>query len=109
MNAIIFGANGQDGYYLNELLQQQGIAVTGVSRSGPWLNGSVSDYAFVKALIKQQQPHYIFHLAANSTAAHEVWEENHHTISDGTLYLLESVKEHSPHTKVFLSRQRPSI
>jgi len=101
--ALIFGANGQDGHYLHHLLLEKGIAVTGVSRSGEWLHGDVRDYQFVKDLIKRLRPDYIFHLAANSTTAHEVWQENHETICSGTLYILESVKEFCPGCKVFIS------
>ena len=81
--AIIFGANGQDGYYLSLLLQQMEFAVIGISR-----NESNSD---------------IFHLAANSTTRHDALFENHATISTGTFNILEAVKNFSPLTKVFIS------
>ena len=32
MTAIIIGANGQDGYYLSELLKENGVTVVGVSK-----------------------------------------------------------------------------
>jgi GDPmannose 4,6-dehydratase len=104
MKALIFGINGQDGYYLNQLLQQYKINVIGVSRStGSWIQGDVSVFSFVSELIKKEQPHYIFHLAANSTTRHDVLFENHETISTGTLNILESVYRHSKHSRVFLS------
>lgn len=103
MKAIIFGANGQDGYYLSQLLREKNIEVLGVSRKGDWIRGDVTDFLFVTELIKNNRPDFIFHLAANSTTAHEVWQENHNTICNGTLYILESVYKHSPHSKVFIS------
>lgn len=104
MKAIIFGISGQDGKYLKEILEQEKINVIGVSRSnGDWLKGSVADLNLVSSLIKEHQPDYVFHLAANSTTRHEALFENHETISTGTLNILESVKNHSPHTKVFIS------
>ena len=103
MRAVIFGANGQDGYYLNELLQKQGIAVEKVSRSGDNIIGDVSDYSCVESIIKTTKPDYIFHLAANSTTRHEVLFENHNSISTGTFNILEAVKLNSPASKVFLS------
>ena len=104
MKAIIFGINGQDGYYLNQLLQQKNIKVIGVSRSkGEWLTGDVADFLLVKKLIKDEQPDYIFHLAANSTTRHDVLFENHQTISTGTLNILESAYQYSKHSKIFLS------
>lgn len=104
MRALIFGINGQDGWYLNNLLTQQGIEVTGVSRSaGNWIKGNVTDKHFVNQIIQTIQPDYIFHLAANSTTAHHALFENHDTISTGTLYILESALLHAPHAKIFLS------
>ena len=102
--AIIFGVNGQDGFYLRGLLEKQNIEVFGVSRnSKSWLVGNVSDFDFVEHLIKAKQPEYIFHFAANSVTTHDALFENHETISTGTFNILESVYRHSPHSKVFLT------
>lgn len=104
MKAIIFGINGQDGYYLSKLLNDNGIDFIGVSRSdGDWERGDVSDFVFIENLIKRESPDYIFHFAANSTANHSVVLENHKSISDGSLNILESVFRHSKKTKIFLS------
>lgn len=104
MSAIIFGINGQDGYYLNNLLSREGVDVIGVSRSNDkWIKGNVADFDFVKGLIKEHKPEYVFHLAANSTTRHDVVFENHDTISTGSLNILESVYLSSPDTKVFIS------
>lgn len=103
MTAIIFGASGQDGFYLNELLQQNKCEVIGVSRNGDYLNTDIASYTEVADLIRQNKPAYIFHLAASSTTRHDALFENHVTISTGTLNILEAVKEHSPSSKVFIS------
>ncbi|MCW3091366.1 MAG: NAD-dependent epimerase/dehydratase family protein [Ferruginibacter sp.] len=103
MTAIIFGANGQDGYYLTELLQQLGHRVIGVSRSGENQSTDITLYSEVSNLIKGTSPDFIFHLAANSTTRHEALFENHATISTGTLNILEAVKNFSPKSKVFIS------
>jgi GDPmannose 4,6-dehydratase len=104
MKALIFGANGQDGFYLNQLLLSKNIEVIGVARTNAhWQIGDVANYTFVKELIAQNQPDYIFHLAANSTTRHDALFENHETISTGSLNILESVYQHSKHSKVFLS------
>ncbi len=103
MTAIIFGSNGQDGYYLSRLLLSQQCQVVSVSRSGDNLHTNISNYDEVADLLKQFKPDYIFHLAANSTTRHEAMFENHETISTGTLNILEAVKNHSPDTKVFIS------
>ena len=103
MTAIIWGCNGQDGHYLRDLLTAKGIKTIGISRSGEALKVDITSFAAVSALIKENQPDFIFHLAADSTTRHAAWQANHDTISTGTINILEAVKEHSPHTKVFLS------
>jgi GDPmannose 4,6-dehydratase len=103
MKAIIFGANGQDGYYLTQLLQQKGIIVIGVSRKSDLQTTDITSYKDVADLITKNQPQYIFHLAANSTTQHQALFENHSVICTGTLNILEAVRIFSPHTKVFIS------
>jgi GDPmannose 4,6-dehydratase len=103
MNALIFGANGQDGYYLCECCRADGIDPIGVSRSGDWLRGDVSDYSQVERLVKSYKPDFIFHLAATSNTRHDAWLENHQSISTGTLNIFESVKNHSPDSRVFIT------
>lgn len=103
MIAIIFGAGGQDGFYLKQLLLQKKIEVVAISRKGDFLIGDVSESTFVVSVLKKYKPDYIFNLAANSTTRHFALFENHETICTGTLNILESVRLHSPHSKVFLS------
>jgi len=103
MKAIIFGANGQDGHYLKALLEQEGMEITGVSRGGDFLRVALTDRKAVETLIKEKQPDYIFHLAADSTTRHEALWENHDTIATGTLAILEAVKKQAPHSKVLIS------
>jgi GDPmannose 4,6-dehydratase len=101
--AIIFGSNGQDGFYLKDLLVKERIGVVCISRSAGDYIGSVGDFEFVNKIIKIHKPHYIFHFAAISTTKHDVILENNHSISTGTINILESVKRHSPESKVFIS------
>ncbi|MGC3947707.1 MAG: GDP-mannose 4,6-dehydratase [Chryseolinea sp.] len=104
MNALIFGISGQDGYYLSSILRNSGINVIGISRSvGGWLSGDVGDADFVEKLVKEYQPSYIFHLAANSTTAHHAIFENHRAICTGSINILENVYRHNRSCKVFLS------
>lgn len=105
MNALIFGAGGQDGFYLQQLCRELGIVPVGISRSpnSDCIQGDVSDYDQVEGLVKFYQPTYIFHLAANSTTRHSALFENHATISTGTINILECVKNQSPDTRVFIT------
>ncbi len=103
MKALIFGANGQDGYYLNELCKLNGIETIGVSRTGDWVPGDVACYEQVESLIVLHQPTYVFHVAANSTTRHDALFENHETISTGALNVLEAVKRLCLGAKVFIT------
>lgn len=103
MKAIIFGINGQDGFYLSRLLEEKGIAVIGVSRSGNFLKTNIANFTEVAELIKSTVPDFLFHLAANSTTRHDALFENHETISTGTFNILEAVRLYVPDAKVFIS------
>ena len=103
MTSIIFGANGQDGYYLTKTLSEKGFEVVGISRSGDFITIDISDFEAVKKIIAFHQPQYIFHFAANSTTSHYALFDNHIAISTATINILEAVKQVSPATKVFLS------
>ena len=104
MKALIFGITGQDGYYLSNICSQHNVEIIGVSRNNKnWLVGDISSFEFVEKTIKELKPDYIFHLAANSTTQHSAVFENYNTITTGTLNILESVLQHSPQSKVFLS------
>lgn len=91
MKAIVFGANGQDGYYLTEALREKGIEPVGIDQTGTMLHGDVGDFAFVSRQIQDHRPGYVVHLAARSTTRHDALFTNHSTISTGTLNILEAV------------------
>jgi len=103
MKAVIFGANGQDGYYLTRLCQKKDIEAIPISRSGDLYHADVSNYEEVEQLIRYHTPNYVFHLAANSTTRHNALFENHATIATGTLNILEAVYKYSPGTRVFVT------
>jgi GDPmannose 4,6-dehydratase len=101
---LTFGCSGQDAFYLANLLTRHNMQQVGISRSiGEWIQGDIADFHFVSGIIKQYQPAYIFHFAANSTTAHSSIYENHAAISTGTLNILESARLHSPRSRIFLS------
>jgi GDPmannose 4,6-dehydratase len=103
MKALIFGANGQDGYYLSQLLKENNCEVIGVSRHGEFIHADVSNYILVQNLISEHKPDFVFHLAAASTTRHNVVFENHNAIVTGTLNILEAVYESSLPCKIFIS------
>ncbi len=103
MTAIIFGANGQDGRYLTELLQAKQCKVIAVNREAAPSIFLLSNFDKIGNLVKQYLPDFIFHFAAISSTSHAVWQQNHEAISTGSLHILEAVKLYSPQTKIFLS------
>ena len=103
MKAIIFGASGQDGFYLRKLLLSLNIQVIGVARRNQDICGDISDFVFVEELLRKHLPDYIFHFAANSTTRHTALFDNHLAISTGTINILENVRKYCPDAKVFLS------
>lgn len=103
MKALIFGASGQDGFYLSEICKERGIEIISVSRSGNHVRANVANYSEVEQLVTTHRPGYIFHLAANSTTRHDALFENHETISTGTLNILETVNKHNIAAKVFIT------
>ena len=103
MKVLIFGSNGQDGRLLADLLDKKNVEVIGIARSNAQIIGSVIDYELVDSVIRLHQPDYIFHFAANSTANHNALWDNHAVIGTGTVNILETVRLHSPSSKVFLS------
>lgn len=101
--AIIFGVGGQDGFYLSEFLKSNNIYCLGVSRSSGDILGDIGDFTFVKNLIVEHQPNYVFHLAAISSTKHFTLFENQNSICNGTINILESTRLFNPEAKVFIS------
>jgi len=103
VKALIFGVNGQDGYYLSEACRKRRIEVIGISRSGSCLRGDVASPEIVGRFIRSHHPEMIFHLAATSTTRHDAIYENNATIGTGTINILESAKRWCPGSKVFIT------
>jgi len=99
---MIFGSNGQDGYYLRRLFEREHIECICISRKGQAVHGDVGDFGFVEKQIEELQPAYIFHFAADSSTQHSALFENHQAIATGALNILEAVRLFCPNTKVFL-------
>jgi GDPmannose 4,6-dehydratase len=103
MKALIFGGTGQDGEYLTQLLRGVGVEVQCVSRGGGDFRVDVSDVNGVQALLLQERPDVVFHLAATSSTSHEFLWANHASIGTGTMAILDAVDRHLPDTKVLLA------
>jgi len=114
MRAIITGSRGQDGYYLCESLKEDGWDVCEITRHAMILNGEekpptcINDSAAIGELIRELQPHQIYHLAAHNHSSEqsnqdriETLRKNFQIYVDGFLGLLEGVARHTPLCRVF--------
>lgn len=118
--ALITGITGQDGSYLTEFLLNKGYEVHGIIRRSSSFNtqridhiysnpnlklhfGDVTDALAVDDLIKNLQAHEIYHLAAQShvKVSFELPRYTAEVDAIGTLNILESIRKHSPHTKLY--------
>ena len=102
-SVLIFGAGGQDGFYLSSLCKHMGANVFQFSRKKGDIVGNVCNYQLVSKTIANLKPNYIINFAACSSVKHEYILKNHDTITTGSLNILEAVKIHSPHSKVFIT------
>ncbi|HEX2015192.1 MAG TPA: GDP-mannose 4,6-dehydratase [Solirubrobacteraceae bacterium] len=117
--ALITGIAGQDGSYLAELLLEQGYEVVGLIRPGradlghveplrdclAVLEGDLLEPDTVHSAIAEAMPDELYHLAAPSFIP-ESWRAPAQTITAiaaGTADLLESVRELTPTTRVYIA------
>lgn len=121
MIILITGITGQDGSYISEHFIKEGHIVHGIIRRSSNPNcqflrlkhvnhpnmilhyGDITDSLFVSNIINKIKPDEIYHLAAQSHVEKSFGMPKYTTEvnSLGTLYILESVKNHSPHSKIY--------
>jgi GDPmannose 4,6-dehydratase len=85
------------------LLTKNDIEVIGISRRNKTSFVDITNQKDVEKLIRNEKPNFVFHLAAISALQHNLIFENQKTIVDGTINILEAVKNYSIETKVFIS------
>ena len=114
------GLTGQDGSFLAELLLKRGYQVTGMARrSGAdgvglaehlrgrieLVEGDLLDPESLRDSVARTLPDELYHLAAPSFVP-ESWKRPARTlaaIAGSTATLLEAVRDHSSHTRVFVA------
>jgi GDPmannose 4,6-dehydratase len=118
--AIITGINGQDGSYLAELLLEKGYEVHGTIRRSSsfntwridhirshknfhWHYTDVTDPVSISNLIANIKPDEFYNLAAQSHVkiSFEIPYYTGQVDAIGTLNVLESIRTHSPNTKLY--------
>jgi GDPmannose 4,6-dehydratase len=116
--ALITGITGQDGSYLAEFLLEKGYEVHGIIRRSSSFNtgridhifdklhlhyGDVTDNISLDSIVKDIRPDEIYNLSAQSHVAvsFELPDYTARVDGLGVLSLLETVKKHCPHTKIY--------
>jgi GDPmannose 4,6-dehydratase len=116
--ALITGLTGQDGSFLAELLLAEGYEVTGLVRDEDKLGasehlrgqleliaGDLLDHDSLGSAVVSVRADELYHLAAPSFIPAS-WIQPAQTItaiSLATAVLLEAVREHTPHARVFIA------
>lgn len=123
--AFLTGISGQDGSYLAEFLLDKGYEVHGMIRRSSSINtdridhliedsnifnkklflyyGDITDANNINELVSKIQPNELYNLAAQSHVKVSFEIPSYTAMVDGigTLNVLEAVRNHSPHTKVY--------
>jgi GDPmannose 4,6-dehydratase len=118
--ALVTGITGQDGSFLAELLLAQGYAVSGLVRPSSLdhlgcsehlrerldlLEGDLLEPESLEAAVRATLPDELYHLAAPSFVPAS-WERPRETlaaIAGSAAALMESVRAHSSHTRLFIA------
>lgn len=118
MKALITGIGGQTGSYMADLLLEKGYEVHGIIRRSSTFNtgrvdhilnqlhlyqGDVTDSSRICELVSKIQPDELYHFAAQSHVKSGFDQPlfTQTSIVDGTLTLLEAVRNFSPKTKIY--------
>lgn len=118
--ALITGISGQDGYYLSKLLLSKGYEVFGTIRRASveeneyyrlkefkdqltLIHADLLDMGSLSRAVDQAKPDEIYNLGAQSHVGISFTQPVYttKTITLGTLYLLEIIRQLSPHTKLY--------
>jgi len=113
--ALITGITGQDGPYLAEILQTEGVEIWAASRGGrvpdelPFVQAApaidLRDATSLARAIAAVAPDEVYHLAAQ-TAVWQSWDDPVETgdiTGLGTARLLEAVRREAPTARVFVA------
>ena len=111
MKALITGVDGFVGKYLSEYLLKQDYEVYGTTISKNYKNDKINvekmnllDTEQINKVINDVKPDKIFHLAGQSAVGLS-WEKPVLTVNinvNGTLNLLEAVKNYSKNSKILI-------
>ena len=99
--ALVTGAGGFAGRHLTEHLRERGDDAVAPSSD----EVDLRDAAATRALVREQQPERVFHLAALASVGRS-WDDPARTLSENqamTLNLLEAVRHEAPRARVLIA------
>ncbi len=95
---LITGASGFMGRHLLDALSQYNVEIHATSRSlataeneqVTWWQGTFQDFAFAETVFREIQPHIVFHLSGDVTAANDMSRvlSTYHSLLTSTLHIL---------------------
>jgi len=98
--ALVTGIGGQDGHYLSRLLREKGYDVYGLDIRGDrtddhFLVVDISDHSSLVSALRKARPSEIYHLAAQSSVAASIEEEQSTTVitAHGLSRLIDASRE----------------
>jgi GDPmannose 4,6-dehydratase len=102
--ALIVGAQGQDGQILKQRLNTDGAEVVSINRG----DIALGDLAAVRSCIKSR-PDEVYYLAAHHHSSQDrmgtddidLYHKSMEVHAEGLLSFLESIRQHSPQTRLF--------
>jgi GDPmannose 4,6-dehydratase len=108
--ALITGINGQDGFYLADLLLSKNYRVFGITRNNTltsdkidYISADLTDAVSIKTAVDYAQPDEIYNLASQSHA-HKSWHQSVETAeinAIGAHRLFDIAFNINPHCKIF--------
>jgi len=116
--AIIIGINGQDGFYLSELLLNKNYIIYGITnrlkktdriknnkKNLKIIKLSINNYKDISNFIKKTKPTEVYHLGSKSYINYEFDKEffKLNPSINGTNFILTSIKNFSPKTKFYFA------
>ena len=111
--ALIIGAKGQDGFYLDAHLQRLGYEVVSAGRDSVKVGSQVRsfdvlDFALVSDLIGELRPNEVYYLAAHHHSSQEnsenlldLFSESYRVHCQGLAATLEAIATRSPLSRLF--------
>lgn len=102
--AVIIGHTGQDGYYLSEFLSSKGYRVIPYEYPNG-IRACILDQIYLNKFILETKPDELYNLCGvdEDRKSFDFIRKVYRNVAEGTVNILETLKNYSPHTRFFNS------